>query len=67
MKEHKSFYLRVNVFSAEHLLGTLSKSNWNLKVLALTKEEKTLSKLFSVFPKFQFSKESVIFMLFVRR
>ena len=29
----KSFYLSVNAFNAEHLLGTLSRSTWNLEEL----------------------------------
>ena len=32
IKINKSLYLSVNVFSAEHKLGTLSRSNWNLEV-----------------------------------
>ena len=32
-KINKSLYLSVNILSAEHLLRTLSISNWNLEVL----------------------------------
>ena len=36
----KSLYLGVNVYSAEHQLGTLSRSNWSLEVLVFEEREK---------------------------
>ena len=47
---NKLLYLGVNVFSAEHQLGTLSRSNWNLEKLGFEErgkpeyQEKNLSE-----------------------
>ena len=40
MLEKKSLYLSINVFSAEHDFGTLSRSNWNLEVLCFEERGK---------------------------
>ena len=36
-KKNKSLYLSANVFSAEDLLGKLSRSNWSLEILVFEK------------------------------
>ena len=40
-KNKNHLILSVNVFRAEHLLGTLSSSNWNLEVLVFKERGKS--------------------------